>query len=67
MLKDATDAPLGRVRLLKDVNSGNPKNHMKAGAEVAVVSSPVARMNGFTWVQGPIAATRLWPDEFEKI
>ncbi|MBD2769728.1 hypothetical protein IC235_17700 [Hymenobacter sp. BT664] len=67
MLEDATNAPLGRVRLLKDVNLGLPKYSMKAGEEYPIVSSPVARMKNFTWVKGPGGNVRLWPEDFEKI
>lgn len=58
---------LGQVRLLEDVQSGGPANHMKAGEVRAIVPSPVARMNSHTWVQGPEAATRLIAGEYEKI
>lgn len=67
MLNDATDAPLGKVRILKDVNTGVAQNNLKAGEEVAIVASPVVRMAGFTWVQGPVASIRLWSDEYVKI
>ncbi len=58
---------LGWVRLLEDVHSAGPKNHMKVGEIRAIVPSPVARMRHYTWVQGPQAATRLLPGEYEKI
>lgn len=58
---------LGQVRLLKDVHSHGPKNHMKQGEIRKVIPSPVARMNNYTWVQGPESMTRLLPGEYEKI
>ena len=58
---------LGSVRLLKDVHSAGPKNHMKQGDVVAIVPSPVARMSHYTWVKGPEAATRLLAGEYEKL
>jgi hypothetical protein len=58
---------LGHVRLLVDVASGGPKNHMKQGEVRKVVPSPVKGMKSFTWVEGPQCATRLLPGESEKI
>jgi hypothetical protein len=58
---------LGQVRLLKDVHSYGPKNHMKQGEIRKVIPSPVPRMSNYTWVKGPEAATRLLPGEYEQI
>jgi hypothetical protein len=58
---------LGQVRLLMDVHSQGPRNHMKKGEVRAIVPSPVERMASFTWVQGPEAVTRLMAHEYEKI
>jgi hypothetical protein len=58
---------LGQVRLLEDVHSGGPKNHMKQGEIRDIIPSPVARIKSYTWVQGPQAAVRLLPGEYEKI
>lgn len=66
MANEATP-DLGQVRLVQDVHSQGPKNHMKQGEIRGIIPSPVDRMRSFTWVQGPEAATRLLAGEYEKI
>jgi hypothetical protein len=61
------DTQLGRVRLLKDVETVRPSNYMKAGDVVEIIRSPVPRYAHYTWVQGPMFAVRLLDGEFEKI
>jgi hypothetical protein len=58
---------LGHVRLLVDVASHGPANHMNAGEVHAVIPSPNRSMKSFTWVQGKQFAIRLLPGEYEKL
>lgn len=67
MPETATKAPLGRVKLLKDIELVNPKNYMKAGEIRDVVPSPVARMSNYTWIAGPMYKVRLLDGEYEMV
>ena len=67
MSENATDAPLGRVRLLKDVCLIQDANFMKAGEIRDIVRSPAPRFEHYTWVKGPIWTVRLLDGEWEKI